>query len=114
MRYRVPPFNLMISRIFLRVGLCSHTISVAGDVVASQASEHKRASLIAWTSVHAITNLNTCAKLGISGDDQWAYVMTRGGARSVRSSSRFHQASSDVASSHGRDLSGFCDRGAWR
>ena len=40
--------------------------------------------------------------------------MTRGGAWSVRSSSRFHQASSDVASSDGRDLSRFRDQGARR
>ena len=40
--------------------------------------------------------------------------MTRGGARSVRSSSRFHQASSNVASSDSRDLSRFRDRGALR
>ena len=100
MRYRAPRFNLTISRIFLRVGLCSHTFSVASDVAASHASDHKHASLIAWTRVHAITNPNTCAKSGISGNDQWAYLMTHGGARSVRSSSRFHQASSDS-----RDLS---------
>ena len=88
-RYRAPPFNLNISRIFLHVGLCSHTFSVVGEVAASHASDHRSASLIAWTRVHAITNLNTCAKSGISGDDQWAYLMTRGGARSLRSSSRF-------------------------
>ena len=113
-RGHAPPFNLTISRIFLRVGLCSHTFSVAGDVATSHTSDHKRASLIAWTRVHAITNLNTCAKSGISGNDQWAYLMTRGGARSVRSSSRFHQASSDMASSDGHDLSRFPDQGAPR
>ena len=96
------------------MGLCSHTFSVASDVAASHGSDHKHASLIAWTRVHAVTNLNTCAKSGISGNDQWAYLMTRGGAKSLRSLSRFPQASSDDASSDGCDLSRFRDRGAPR
>ena len=87
MRYRTPHFKLTSFGIFLRVGLCPTRFSVVGDVAALQASDHKRDSLIAWTRVHAITNFNMCAKSGISGDDQWAYLTTRGAIGIVRSSS---------------------------
>ena len=53
-------------------------------------------------------------KIGISGDDQWAYLRTRESTRSVPSASRFHHASVGVASLDGRDLSRFWDRGAPR
>ena len=87
MRYRTPHFKLTTFDIFLRVGLCPTRFSVAGELAASQASDRKRDSLIAWTRVHAITNFNMCAKSGISGDDQRPYLMTRGGTRYVRSPS---------------------------
>ena len=69
----LPLFIRVISLSFLRVGLCSHTVlPFAGDVAAQQASDlvdPDRAVSIAWTRVHAISDLSTHAIFGLSDDD---------------------------------------------
>ena len=49
-----------------------HGFSFAGDVAARQASDlvdPNRAASIAWTRVHAISDLSTCAIFGLSDED---------------------------------------------
>ena len=88
MRYRTPLFILTISIFFLPCGTMLTTrFLCAGDVTAAQASDSVKTTESAWTRVHAIINQSTCAKSRVSGDDRRAYLVTRGGAKSVRSSS---------------------------
>ena len=78
-RYTAPIFILTNCALFFRVGLCSHTVlPFAGDVDARRALDSVKTAEIVWTRVHAISKLFTCAKEGISGDDQRVYLTPRG------------------------------------
>ena len=61
MHYRTPRFILTISISFFRVGLCpTHFLPFAGDVDARQESDlvsDDCMASIAWTQVHAISDL---------------------------------------------------------
>ena len=69
--------------------------SFAGDVATSHASDPsaRRGSHGPESTRSLITT--RAEKIGVSGRDQQAYLMTRGCAMNVPSSSRFHHASSD-------------------
>ena len=86
-------------------------LSVAGDVAASHASDSSK-------NPRPHGPASDPSKHVLKKETKWirsrAYLVTRGAARSVRSSSPFHHASVGVASSDGRDPSRFRDRGAPR
>ena len=114
MRYRAPLFNRAISTFLFRVGLCSHGISLV------QVTWPHRTRRIQARTIDCVdpSPRDHPSKHVLKKETKWirsrAYLVTRGAARSVRSSSRFHHASVGVASSDGRDLSRFRDRGAPR
>ena len=91
-----PLFNRALSTILFRVGLCSHGISLL------QVTWPHRTSRIQAQGVdrvdpsprdHRLQHVRK--KIRVSGRDQRAYLMTRGCAMNVRSSLRFHHASSN-------------------
>ena len=83
MRYRALVFEINVCRVFLRVGLCSHTFLFCrrrGDTAGIGCDQDVEDRVDPSPRDHQIT---TCAKDGISGDDPKAYLTPRGDIESA-------------------------------